>query len=381
MRQWLAEVRPALTRSSFGQTLGAELTKSAVRQYVGIAVNREGKMDWTQVAADGFGNSIGNSIVDEMKYNGREDVRLNNAITRLNNRVAVDFIKPAERDALLNNPNVSSKSIEDALNDNTRKLNADGILANLLGDEADKVRTSTLLPPDKMKAFVEAGLYDATSGNIKAGMEKGFWAMAQEMNLQRAVSVNGILNSYADAQGLGKEVAQMSGKIVTQVYNPTSSAVMDVLQTAGEIIQGFKDPTYAKLNSTITEALAFNRTGNKNATLTVLGHSQGSVLANDVVGNIAVSDRKSIDLVNLATATPYVPSGLHSYRGFVNLIDPIPYLTGGISTLATAQFRSNYSVTALLFPGPAFDHGVAGYLQEPTVYNKLGWNAPVKNQE
>ncbi|MCK7478966.1 MAG: hypothetical protein M0C28_17585 [Candidatus Moduliflexus flocculans] len=53
----------------FAKNLGAELTKSAARQAITIAVNKDGKMDWTPVAADGLGNAIGNAIVDQMKYN------------------------------------------------------------------------------------------------------------------------------------------------------------------------------------------------------------------------------------------------------------------------------------------------------------------------
>ena len=51
----------------FGQHLGSELSKAAVNQAVHMVVNNQGKMDWRQVAIDGFGNALGNSIVENLK--------------------------------------------------------------------------------------------------------------------------------------------------------------------------------------------------------------------------------------------------------------------------------------------------------------------------
>ncbi|MBN0989829.1 RES domain-containing protein [Amphritea sp. RP18W] len=48
----------------FGQQLMSESLKSITRQGAAILVNGSGKMSWTQVASDGFGNAIGNSIVE-----------------------------------------------------------------------------------------------------------------------------------------------------------------------------------------------------------------------------------------------------------------------------------------------------------------------------
>ena len=58
----------AFSWTGLGNRLGAELTQSTTRQLIGIALNREGRVDWTQVAADGFGNALGNTVVDSVKH-------------------------------------------------------------------------------------------------------------------------------------------------------------------------------------------------------------------------------------------------------------------------------------------------------------------------
>jgi YD repeat-containing protein len=57
----------------FARSVGSELTKSAARQEITILANKNGKMNWEQVAGDGFGNAIGNAIVDQMKYNNSSE--------------------------------------------------------------------------------------------------------------------------------------------------------------------------------------------------------------------------------------------------------------------------------------------------------------------
>ena len=56
------------TVGNLGRAMGAELTKSAVQQLTRIAVDGKGRVNWAQVSTDGFGNAIGNSIADQMKY-------------------------------------------------------------------------------------------------------------------------------------------------------------------------------------------------------------------------------------------------------------------------------------------------------------------------
>jgi hypothetical protein len=58
----------ALSWGRFGTNLASEFLKSTTRQATNILVNRGGRMEWSSVAVDTFGNAIGNSIVDQMKY-------------------------------------------------------------------------------------------------------------------------------------------------------------------------------------------------------------------------------------------------------------------------------------------------------------------------
>ena len=59
--------------NGLARNVGSELVKSAVQQEVSIAVNHEGKMDWQKVAADGFGNAIGNDVVKQMQFSSLVD--------------------------------------------------------------------------------------------------------------------------------------------------------------------------------------------------------------------------------------------------------------------------------------------------------------------
>ncbi len=61
-----------VTVSSFAKSVGQEMLKSAVNQAVTIAIDGHGKMNWAKVASDGFGNAIGNSIVDQTVYDERQ---------------------------------------------------------------------------------------------------------------------------------------------------------------------------------------------------------------------------------------------------------------------------------------------------------------------
>ena len=57
--------------SGFGADLGAGLAKGVVKQGVRILVDRKGKMDWSQIAVDAFGNAVGNGIVAELHQDAR----------------------------------------------------------------------------------------------------------------------------------------------------------------------------------------------------------------------------------------------------------------------------------------------------------------------
>jgi len=58
-----------ITASILARRIASELIKSAGRQALTVAFAKEGKVSGEQVVADGFGNAIGNSIVEQMQYN------------------------------------------------------------------------------------------------------------------------------------------------------------------------------------------------------------------------------------------------------------------------------------------------------------------------
>jgi len=82
---------------NFARSVGSELTKSAARQAITIAVNKSGKMNWEQVAADGFGNAIGNAIVDQAKYNASIERKVNALMNASIDRALADPNNPFNR--------------------------------------------------------------------------------------------------------------------------------------------------------------------------------------------------------------------------------------------------------------------------------------------
>ncbi len=58
-----------LSWGNVGKSIAGEFLKSTTRQAATMLVNRGGKMDWSAVAVDSFGNGIGNSIVAGAKFN------------------------------------------------------------------------------------------------------------------------------------------------------------------------------------------------------------------------------------------------------------------------------------------------------------------------
>jgi hypothetical protein len=417
---------------NFGSRLTGNFVNGVIAQEVRIKVYHQGKMDYESIAADAFGNALGSAIMEKMKTPSGEqklkdeqaakqavensarnadqarmmvadasgsmidgvlsptEVAMRNANAtpedlkaRLQGHVDQGWISPEKQQELLNDPNLSADTLKSVLDDNIRQVNKEqpGLFEKLLGDASDKVKVSTALPPDTLEAFKKAGLYtvDANGiGNIAQGKEKAFWDFAKESGLERAVTVNGVWNSEKDGYALGERTSQMSGKIVTHIYNPTEGKLADVLQSAAEILApviDFKDSTMRALAGEINSAVAYNKLlGKDGGNTIVLGHSQGTIIANDVIGGLTADARKHIDLINVATATPYVPSGLHSYKGFINVTDPVSIMTGGFTTLLTAQWGDNYKVKPMyLAPGA---HENRAYMYDPKFYGELKWNPP-----
>jgi len=65
----------------FGGTLATEFLKSTTRQASTILVNRQGRMEWSSIAVDTFGNAIGNSLGNSIAKDIR-DSRQNVAATQ-----------------------------------------------------------------------------------------------------------------------------------------------------------------------------------------------------------------------------------------------------------------------------------------------------------
>jgi hypothetical protein len=85
----------------FASNLGRQFIATAITTEVSIAVYDKGQFNFANVAADAFGNALGNSIVGQMKYNeqGNKTQELNDALKEL------DVVKE------------NAKAVKDALSD------------------------------------------------------------------------------------------------------------------------------------------------------------------------------------------------------------------------------------------------------------------------
>ena len=81
------------SRAGLGRNIALESTRSVIKQSATIIANNGGKMEWTQVAIDAFGNGIGNSIVDHMKH---AEIKKQEAILRDKIIAAIDKAAAAD---------------------------------------------------------------------------------------------------------------------------------------------------------------------------------------------------------------------------------------------------------------------------------------------
>lgn len=308
--------------------------------------------------ADAFGNALGNSIVGAAR---RYEENTAKYVRALDEAVAQGKLSPSDAARM--------------------KAGEVSLLAKWVGDNSSDVKTVIGLPEapkegeDRFAALRE--LYDPATGEIREGKHEEFFKLVKERELDLTVSVQGINtgpSGYDDAQN----IAAINNDVVVGVINPTEGFVRDIVQSALQIFTGFEDPLSVQVRTEITNALRYDSDGH----VTVVGHSQGTIVTINVLSRLSDEQRANIDYVSVATATPWAPSGLNSYRGFINPADVVPWVTSGLATARVDLYSwlfdsyKNYDVTLTSFwkggISPDFaNHSFTNYLKESDVIRAL----------
>ncbi|GEM_PF-2161885 len=88
-----------------GSNLTGEFLKSATRAAANILVNRGGKLDWSDIATRAFGNAIGNTIADDIKYRYSNPATSRAGVTgQLGGLIALDTERGAQAPRLATQP-------------------------------------------------------------------------------------------------------------------------------------------------------------------------------------------------------------------------------------------------------------------------------------
>lgn len=88
-----------------GSNLTGEFLKSATRAAANILVNRGGKLDWSDIATRAFGNAIGNTIADDIKYRYSNPATSRAGVTgQLGGLIALDTERGAQAQRLATQP-------------------------------------------------------------------------------------------------------------------------------------------------------------------------------------------------------------------------------------------------------------------------------------
>lgn len=206
------------------------------------------------------------------------------------------------------------------------------LAAQWFGDDPSKIGVTVSLP-DSEKAKALAAFIDPNTHQIDPSRMAEFDAMAQELGIRKSVNVNGITNEFNQAWDTGRIIAKETGAIVVNVYNPTEGMVDDLFECLAGLM-GVEHAAVLATRETVQDAQAYNaamdeKAGNKEPTVTeVFGHSEGTIIANLAVREIADEHRKTIGLYNIGTAAHEVPTGLAYYHNVVNTRDYVAWAAG-----------------------------------------------------
>ncbi|MDZ4387533.1 MAG: hypothetical protein U0998_10140 [Moraxellaceae bacterium] len=332
----------------------ARTANSVINQTIQMSIDGKGKYEWVDIAADAFGNALGNSIVAKMRSNK-------------NIEIFQDNISKAEKDGAI------TPSEASVLRANSSSPQARSILERLLGDSAKDVSTFISIPESSDGRYEGIERYfDGKTGRLLEDTRSDFFEFIEKQRIDLTVSVAGITTGLEGGTANAIAIANASNTLVLGVNNPTVGVIFDLLQSAGQVVTNFEDPLSREVRRTVTEALSADRNGK----LTVIGHSQGTIVTSNVLRSLHMDQRANIDYVSVATATPFVPSGLNSYKGFINPFDVVPLVTGGMTTQRVNHYSTifdsykNYSVTSTWFL-EGNNHGFDLYIKNKDVIDAL----------
>lgn len=145
---------------------------------------------------------------------------------------------------------------------------------------------------------------------------------------------------------------------------------------------GQKQTVQIALQDQIGAALAWNanlkpKLGASFVPTEVIGHSQGSINATLAVERMDAEDIGMIDLIDVGTATPRVPSGLHRFLSIMDSDDPVSNATLSWLQPLNSNYVNGGPNYSILRPNlnAGNNHSFYLYAQQPSVQSALGWQA------
>lgn len=374
------------TWSNFAESTVKEFAKSFGRQLIIGAIDGHGTINMAQVAADTFGNAIGNAYIENVEFN-RLDVRVQRASATdpyavndylalrqqgWSNDQAAEAVRSdlgdyqgtdgnyhlRERDAQttpqdllkgvgwapdteLKGPQLLPVGMKPMQGIQERM----GFFAKAaaffgLADRADEIYDSYILPTgDKYDALKDQFLDERTHQLKDPSQRVEFFAAARALGADIGISVNGLQNSFLQAYSNGMAISQENHDVhkdllVMNIYNAEHTMNRDVAESSLTMVFHVETADVIATELAINDAYTANTQATRGRSSSgytqVWGHSEGSIITNRAVAKLLPDIRANVDLYNLGTATGSLPSGMHSYSGVGNVNDMVYALSGKI---------------------------------------------------
>ena len=188
--------------------------------------------------------------------------------------------------------------------------------------------------------------------------------------------INGINTTKHEARLASKELSNLTGEYVTNIYNPTYGVVLDSMETIRD--RAFSWITPSNISKKIHKELSAMLYSNPELQLTVVAHSQGTQNAVTAVRMLPLEHRKRCHLVLFAPVNSFVPQGCGTFERWRNSGDWVKkYITR-----AGDGFYSVFGRLANLFRKQKLDKGqifvrynanehsfISGYLDHLTEFD------------
>lgn len=261
------------------------------------------------------------------------------------------------------------------------------------GDPLAGIRRQVAVPEEF--AWLADTYIDPGSMQVNPARWNDFLAESLGSGLRMIVTSNGLSNAYLQGWDNARIIASGAGNaIAVNVYNPTRGNFMKDLPEAFMGQVGQQQTVIAAGEIQIREALKYNNDLSelikKPVFTDVIGHSQGSINLNRAIMALDTEGRLKINLFNVGTATPWVPSGLNKFVSIMDVMDSAGIVAGGqlqrfnpvywgrnLSDIAQGRAPSYQTVNTFFLGDGQGDtgnfHSFYLYAQRQKVQDSFGW--------